>query len=172
MHFTPNRLASLLVPVALVALAALAACGQVTGLSNDYEFDLVEGGAGDGGSAGDGSKSDAPSDATSGDAADATKTCTTAESATAFMRLNTYSGTTTCKTCLAPSCCTDVDACFHDTDCSRVLGCKLDCTTKNSAERQQCFKGCGTSGSGVPDLFTNGIGACSASACRSQCAFQ
>ncbi|MDB4935499.1 MAG: hypothetical protein JWP87_2471 [Labilithrix sp.] len=176
MQYTTLRFASLGLPFVLVVGSA-AACGQVTGLSNDYEFDLVEGGGADGGAGGD-AKLDGPSsdasttDAPGLDAADAANKCTTAETATALQRLNTLGGTTSCKTCLAPACCKDIDVCFHNPDCSSVLECKLDCTTRTSAERQQCFKSCNSGGGGVPDLYTSGMGACAASACKSECAFQ
>jgi hypothetical protein len=160
------------------ALAALAACGQVTGLSDDFEFDLVDGGTAtvDGGGA-DGT-ADAPrsdgstTDGSAGDAADASNKCSASDTTAATQRLAEYNGTVVCKACLAPACCTDIDVCFHDENCSRVLGCKLDCTTRSGGERSQCFKNCNTSGGGVPPLYTNGIGACSTSACNAKCAFQ
>lgn len=177
MHLTRKKPTLLFASVALVAAAA--ACGQVTGLSDDYDFDLVvEGGvrndASDGSSGGDAATSDAPTDgsAVSDAPRDATNTCTAGQTATAVQSLNTYNGTPTCKACLAPACCTDVETCFNNTPCSKALACRLDCTARNSAERTQCFTACDNVGGGPPPLYVNGIASCAASACKQQCGFR
>ncbi len=180
MNLTRIRFTSLGLPFALAAVAALcvAACGQLTGLSDDYAFDLVEGGAKADAVAADAPIADAPiadgpvTDGPTPDAADAGKTCSAGESATALTRLNTFGGTAICKACLAPACCDDVEACFHNPDCNRVLGCKLDCTSRPSSERQQCLKDCNTAGGAVPALYTDGIAVCAAAACKQQCPLQ
>lgn len=166
MHLTRTRLAA----VALVSALALAACGQVTGLSDDYTYDL-EGGASADGAAGDATKSDGATEA--GDAGvDATNKCTTAQTVAAAKKLNTggLNGTQICKSCLAASCCTDIDTCTTNPDCTRTLGCKLDCTEKQPSERPGCFKSC--SGGTPSTVFQSGIAQCSAGACATQCGFQ
>lgn len=161
--------------VSLGALAGLAACGQVTGLSDDYLFDLTEGGAATGGDAsGDASKSDAPGTGdAAADARDATaRACTVPETTNALQHLQAFGGTALCKTCLAGKCCTDVVECAGKSECGRVLGCKLDCTERSGVDRTNCYKSCNNSNGGPPMLFTNGVGACSTASCASDCAFQ
>lgn len=180
MPFRSLRLAPLAacstIGIALLAPPALlAACGQITGLSDDYQFDLVESGtAADG--ALDGSTEAAPGDAgpdvRDGASPDATNSCTAVETAAATQRLGAYGGTPACKACLAPACCDDVAACADDGECSRVLGCKLDCTARPSPDRQQCFERCNNVGGPVPALYTSGMGACAIAACKQTCAFQ
>ena len=176
-----KRGASRVSVLSLLPLAALAAaaCGQITGLSDDYRFDLVDGG---GATPSDGAIFDAAADAASVDAAvdardggasaDAANICTPAETATAAQQLATYRGTRVCKACLAPACCDDVVTCAQSNECSRVLGCKLDCTSRPVADRQQCFDRCSNVGGGVPALYTTGMGACAATSCKQDCAFQ
>jgi len=166
MYFTPIRLAALALP----AVLAVAACGQVTGLSDDYTYDL-EGGAatGDGGAA-DG----ATTDATTGDGAtdagaDATNKCSTNQTVKAAQKLQNYNGTQLCKTCLAGSCCNDVDTCSANSDCNHVFSCKLDCTEKSLSERSQCFKSCTVSGGGTGPVYQSTIGACAPAACTKEC---
>lgn len=161
-------------PVSLASLLGLAACGQITGLSDDYLFDLTEGGAAAGGDAsGDASKSDAPVTGDAGaDARDgAAKACTVTETASASAKLAASQGTAPCKTCLAGKCCRDVVECVDTTDCSRVLVCKLDCTVR-SGDRSNCFRNCNNTGGGPPPLFTDGVGACSTASCANECGFQ
>jgi hypothetical protein len=171
MHLTPTRLAFLALPFLLAA-----ACGQVTGLSGDYLFDLTEAGTANGDAAGDaassdGSLTDARADAFEG----AAPKCSATQSGLATNQLSTLSGAPACKTCLANACCTDVETCMNTSTCSRALTCRLDCTTKTGIDRTDCFNACANGGSGTtPPLFTNGVGACSGSSCKSMstCAFQ
>ena len=166
--------ASVLVLALVLATCGLAACGQVTGLSDDYLFDLTEGGAASGDASADAPKGDAPTavDATT-DARDAAaKACTATETASALEHLAAFGGTTTCKTCLAGKCCTDVVQCAGTNECSRVLSCKLDCTERQGADRASCYKNCNNNNGGPPSLYTNGVGACSMASCASECAFQ
>jgi hypothetical protein len=168
----PLRHASAVASLTLPFVLAAAACGQVTGLSDDYVFDLDGSVTPGADSAVDASTRDAPSDASSSDVTDAAKTCSPAQIATAVQQMNAYNGATACKACLASACCSDVGTCSRASDCSRALDCKLDCTSRNFADRQQCFKDCSNSGSGVPASFTNGVGACAGSACVRECAFR
>ncbi len=171
MHLTPLRLAPS-APLALVTALVVAACGQVTGLSDDYTYDL-EGGAqaadaaSEGAATGDGATRDGASEAT----ADAAHKCTATESLKTALTLKNYNGTTVCKTCLDTSCCTDVDTCALNAECSKVLGCKLDCTEQPTGDRSQCFKSCTTSGN-PNTLFATTVGTCSASGCKPECGLQ
>jgi hypothetical protein len=168
MQSTPIRIGILALPV----LVAAAACGQVTGLSNDYTYDL-EGGA----SAADGATGDgATTDGTAGEggdsgAPDATNKCSQSDSFKAAQRLSQFNGTQVCKTCLASSCCTDVDTCTSNGDCDHVLSCELDCTEKPVGQRSECFKQCTVNG-GKPAVFTNGVLACASGACSNPCGLQ
>lgn len=164
MHLTPIRVGALAV--------ALVACGQVTGLSDDYEFDLVDGGSSatpDGGA--DATKADGSADGATDAAADASKQCTPAQALKTAQKLSSINGSQACKTCLATGCCMDVDTCTNNTDCSHVLDCKLDCTTKQGNQRFECFKGCTVSGT-TPPLYTNGVGACATASCKQECGLQ
>lgn len=168
MHLTPIWLSALALATALV----VGACGQVTGLSDDYTYDLEGGATGDGASDGattaDGA---ATGDGASDAARDAANRCTTVQTLKATQTLANYNGTMTCNTCLARSCCTDVDTCSVNQECDKALGCKLDCTQGPASDRTQCFKSC--PGSGSPNsLFTTTVGACSASACKQECGLQ
>lgn len=158
MYLTPIRIIALALP----AVLALAACGQVTGLSDDYQYDLVDGGTSPEGAA-DGAATDGPA------AADAAKQCTPAQTLSAAKRLNQDNGTQLCKTCLASSCCIDVDTCAANNECSRLLSCKVDCTEKTGADRTQCLKSCNSNSTSA--LFNAGVGACAAAACSKECAF-
>jgi hypothetical protein len=174
--------------LALCTLGALVtstgACGQVTGLSNDYLFDLQP----DGGAALDasgeasadgGPKTDAPTDAptdvrvdTGVDAA----TCSLAQAQSTDMRLSQINGADECKQCLANDCCNAVDSCLNVSECRRALSCRLDCTTLTGTDRHSCFNTCNsnTGGNTTPASYTSGVGACAASACAAPtaCAFQ
>lgn len=160
-----HRCTAIALPLILVALA----CGQVTGLSSDYQFDLVDGGS-KADAAGDARQSDAPS---SGDAASDAKdasaiACTAQETASALSKL-TSNGTTQCKNCLASACCGEVELCTKTSDCRNVLFCKLDCTDQGD-QRAQCQSRCGNGGAGLA-LYTSGIGACGGRACNADCGF-
>lgn len=158
MQLTPIRIVSL----GLTCVVAVAACGQITGLSNDYAFDL------------DAGKSDA-ADAHAADALDAAdggpetgSKCSAAQTTLASTRLSQLGGTQACRSCLASACCTDVEPCTSASDCRRHLSCYLDCTPKVADQRPDCFSNC--SGN-TPALYTNGIGACSVASCEAQCGF-
>lgn len=172
MHLTPIRLTRL-APLALATALVVGACGQVTGLSDDYTYDLEGGatadGASEGATTGDGA---ATGDGASDAAADATNKCTTAQTVNATKKLQNYNGTVLCKTCLASGCCNDVDTCSNNSDCSRVLSCKLDCTEKQLSERTQCFKACATSGGGASSVYQTTVGVCGPTVCKQECGLQ
>lgn len=181
MQLTPIRKRTGLVTVALLALVVplalvftTGACGQVTGLSNDYLFDLQEDGGGidangDAAASADGSKSDAIADAAADRPA---PKCSVAQAASAEVRMSQMTGLVTCKACLANSCCTDVETCANVSECRRAFACRLDCTTLTGTDRHDCFNAC-TNGGGnaTPASWTNGVAACSKSSCDSICAF-
>ncbi len=158
-----------------------AACGQVTGLSNDYVFDLQEDGGGsatadakaDTAATGDGAMTDGATDSAVGvDAA----TCSSAQAGNTELRLTQFNGSTACKTCLADDCCMDVDSCLNVSECRRALQCRLDCTTMAGTDRHSCFQTCNsnTGGNTTPMSYTSGVGACAVSKCSAitACAFQ
>jgi hypothetical protein len=170
MYLTRVRLLTLAVPVAL----AVAACGQVTGLSDDYTYDLEAGAAAADGATTDAAKADgATGDGATDAGVDATNKCTTAQTVATAKKLNNgFNGTQLCKTCLATSCCSDVDTCTANGDCNHVLGCKLDCTEKQAAERNACFKMCTLAGNTQSTVFQSTVAPCAAAACTSQCGLQ
>jgi hypothetical protein len=176
MQLTPIRV---LVAVLVLATCA-AACGQVTGLSNDYVYDLQEdGGAAsaadakaDSTAAADGAMTDAAADSPVGvDAA----VCSAAQAGNTELRLTQFNGSMGCKTCLADDCCTDVDSCLNVSECRKALSCRLNCTTLSGIDRHTCFQTCASNSGGntTPMSYTSGVGACAASKCNagSDCAF-
>jgi hypothetical protein len=148
--------AAVLGPALALVLAPIA-CGQLTGLSDDYVYDL-EGGAADARA-----RADASADADA--APDAAPACSSAQVATAAQRLSQLSGLAACKTCLAAACCTEVEACSA-TACKDPLKCNLQCTNEAPASRAQCIASCSSS-----SAFTTTLGACSTAACASTCGF-
>lgn len=182
MQLTPIRFVTCLLAVPLALVVGTGACGQVTGLSNDYVYDLQQDGGGsssgdakvDTGAMGDGAKTDAPADAPVGvDAA----TCSTAQASNTELRLTQLNGSDACKSCLAADCCNDVDSCLNITECRKALACRLNCTsTTAGTDRHDCYAVCNsnTGGNSTPLSYTSGVGACSASACAATtaCAFQ
>jgi hypothetical protein len=178
MQFAPIRLRNLAlaVPLLLFVTATASACGQVTGLSNDYLFDLAEAGGGLDANGGDGASSaDAPKgDAVSDAAADSTSPkCSATQVAGATARISQMNGLMACKQCLADSCCTDIEMCTNTNECKRALSCRLDCTTLTGTDRHDCFNTCNSNsgGNSTPALFTSGVGACNKSSCDATCAF-
>ena len=176
MQLTPIRFVTFALAVPFVLVVGTGACGQVTGLSNDYLFDLQEdGAAGDASgdsTAADGAKSDAPIDARADAAmADAAK-CSVAQAGNTELRLTQLNGLMACKDCLANDCCTEVDSCLNVNDCKRALTCRLDCTTMTGVDRHDCFNTCNSNSGGnvTPASYTSGVGACVTS-CSTTCAF-
>jgi hypothetical protein len=148
----------------VVSLLPAAGCGQMTGLSDDYLFDLADGAAAD---AASDARADAPDAA--GDARDAAPRCSATEISNAQQAMKS-NGSAACKSCLATSCCTDVVTCAASNECGRVLACKLACSQSQGADRTSCSRDCTNSGGGAPALYTSGVGACSAT-CQTACGF-
>lgn len=175
MQLTPIRFVTFALAVPFVVVVATGGCGQVTGLSNDYLFDLQEDGGPVGDAAGDGAdgaKGDGSIDgAVDTGAADAAK-CSTAQAGNTTLRLTQLNGAMACKDCLSNDCCTEVDSCLNVQDCRRALTCRLDCTTMTGTDRHDCFNTCNSNSGGnvTPPAYTNGVGACVTS-CSTTCAF-
>jgi len=166
MYLTPIRIAALTLP----AVLALAACGQVTGLSDDYQYDLEGGAAATTDGSVDGAKTDsATRDGATDAGVDATNKCSAGQTLKASQKMEGLNGSQLCKTCLAGSCCNDVDTCSSNADCNHVFSCKLDCTEKSAAERTQCFKSCTISGGGPSPIYQATVGVCGAAACTKEC---
>ncbi len=174
MHFTRISFVTFALALTLGSGAlSLAACGQVTGLSNDYVFDLQQDGGGIAPDAkGDGASgiTDAPvdvvADVATEAAAEAGK-CSASDKTMAEEHLSQDTGSMPCKDCLATECCTEVDTCSGTGDCRKALACRLDCTTKAGLDRHTCLQICNsnTGGNTTPTSYTNGVGACAASSC-------
>lgn len=130
----------------LVCVCALAGCGMVTGLSNDYKFvpdDAAAGGDGgsDGASGGDGQ-------------ADAANAC--------------GAGAFTCATptCLA-NCCDEGAACWDSATCKQYAECRRGCAVRNS----ECLGRCESNApSEARDLFDK-VNSCLPSGCKNPCGF-
>ena len=167
MHLTPIRFAAF-----ALMLAASSACGQVTGLSDDYLYDLEAGASSvDGGSDGGAPRTDA-GDSAVDTGVDANNTCSSSQTVATGQRLSAYNGTTACKTCLAASCCNEVDSCSVHVDCNDVLSCKLDCTEKSSAiQRSDCFKTCTLSSGAQSPQYQSTVGRCAPASCNKECGF-
>jgi hypothetical protein len=182
MQHTPIRSATLLWALGAFVMGT-GACGQVTGLSNDYLFDLQEDGgtaldaSGDA-SADGGAKTDAASDASTDGRVDtgAAATCSIPQAESTAMRISQLNGADECKACLANDCCTAVDSCLNVSECRRALSCRLDCTTMTGIDRHTCFNACNSNSGGntTPASYTSGVGACAAAGCAATttCAFQ
>jgi len=148
------------------AAALVAACGMVTGLSDDFTFDGGEGGPSTtGDAAGDAQGGDSGGGDTGAGRDAGENKCTSGQAARAFSAMQ-GTGTLECRTCLAQSCCTAITNCHND--CGARLQCDLDCTTKGN--RANCEQQCTTdkpSPTFSADLLT-----CAKDSCNTQCGFQ
>ena len=138
------------VPAALVMLLA-SACGQITGLSDDYHYDLdtAGGGQADASAAGDGAADAAP---------DAGERCTASEGARADRAISEAAGEEVpqqCRTCMASSCCDAISRCAQNADCAQSMKCIFNCqrTGGGGGGKNQCLNGC-------KPTFTMVVGAC------------
>jgi hypothetical protein len=129
--------------LALSLPAVLAACGTVTGLSDEYTFS--DDASADGGGAADA----ASTDAASVDSAvlDATSTsCNANQAAALATELTSTDGAPPCKLCLQQQCCQPTLACLSGaagSECKNRLECELKCTNKTSLpDRLQCVQQC------------------------------
>ena len=167
MYLTRSRICLLALPCVLAV-----ACGQVTGLSNDYQFDLTDGGTTSGDAAAD-AHPDSPSSVEAGPDAGSGPKCSTAERTLATANLATIdkNGAPDCRTCLVDACCSDIDTCASapvgttNSECKRALSCRLDCTTRSGSDRTDCLSQCTS-----PVVFAK-LSVCSSSNCMGTCGF-
>lgn len=137
-------------------------CGQVTGLSDDYTFDLADAAGSSDAAAGD-AKADgaATGDGATGSGDSGSATCKA--QATAYLTTEN-AGSAVCRTCVANNCCTGVNACSPSSACRNDLKCVLDCSTSDVG-RQACVSKCQANQG-------NGFGAvlqCMQQSCASPC---
>lgn len=154
------------VTIALPLAFAVLACGQVTGLSDDYQFDLVDGGPSKADGAGDATKVDSPVGDSALDVRPA-NACTPQATAAALAKMS--GGTADCKVCLASLCCADVETCASAAECQKVFSCKLDCTDQGD-QRAQCLSRCSNGGPGA-QAYASGVGQCGGHSCKTECGF-
>jgi hypothetical protein len=149
-----------------VALSlAVASCGQLTGLSDDYHYDL-EPGSNDGGGSGEGGGG-RPSDA--GGTTDAktdarAPTCSAGEVSTANTVMISASGDNVpiaCRTCLADECCKQVTTCGENNDCNNAMKCVFGCQ-KGGGNKTQCLSTCNVA-------FQTEVNPCVQASCSSAC---
>ena len=141
----------------LLGLAVVVGCGQVTGLSDDYTFDLVDAATTSSTDAGDAGR-DASTTVDAGGGVDAG-----ACQATAGTTLNNQGGTLQCRTCLANGCCSQVTACWNDSTCRNTLRCVLACSAEN--QRAQCIAKC----DGVNAPTFSAMNRCTQQTCNGPC---
>lgn len=141
----------------VLAAVTASGCGQVTGLSDDYTFDLADAAASSSVDAGDaGRDASAASDAGAGVDAGACQS-------SAATTLNNQGGTLQCRTCLANGCCNQVEACWSDSTCRNTLRCVLACSAENA--RAQCIAKC----DGVNAQTFSAMSRCEQQACNGIC---
>jgi len=140
-----------------VALAASAfafafGCGQITGLSDDYTFDLDASGV----DAGNPGPNDAGRDVTD---AGPPETCSAQERAAAQAVYAQNAGEAVpaaCRSCLAQSCCEESAACGADEGCAASMKCLFECQRR--ANPAQCSRECRA-------VFDDVMGACVQRSC-------
>jgi hypothetical protein len=156
---------------AFALVVPLGACGQVTGLSEDYRFDqLADGGtllpdSGQGSAPGtDGGPGDANGGSKLDVAPDARETCASAARATATTELTNAGAEplSACTTCLATNCCASVGRCATSNVCNDSMKCVYGCQNKQPNPKIQCLGGCS-------NTFEETLKACIESACASSC---
>jgi hypothetical protein len=150
---------------AFALVVPLGACGQVTGLSDDYRFDqLADGGSLPDGESGDGQadgpKGDAPGTSPTDGAPDARESCTNPQQAVAQEQLTSAGGELllACRNCLAANCCKSINVCASGNECDNSMKCVFNCQGHQGSAKLQCLNQCSAA-------FENVVGACIASAC-------
>lgn len=136
------------IAVGALAIVLVSSCGQITGLSDDYRYDLAEAGAeGDGSATAEGGPRDA------GNACDLT------ERSRAQRTISEAGGETVsqqCRTCMASSCCDRIAECAQSDDCMQAMKCIFNCQKTGGGGgggKNQCLANCrGT--------FTTIVGSC------------
>ena len=149
------------------AVVLVASCAQVTGLSDDYRFDLAP----DGSAPADGAPP--PDGSTPGDAGrDASRDqCGIVERQRAETALVNAGGERvplTCRTCMTSSCCGRINQCNGDPTCGDSMRCVLGCQrdSGSGSSKQQCLRNCGQAFNQVvlpcvPSFCTGPVAACS-----------
>lgn len=151
----------------VLSTVLVSACGQVTGLSDDYTYDLgaPDGATSEGGAVdapiGDGSSGDVM---TTSDGGDSGLRCTDAQRSAALSSMAQMKNDT-CKACLATRCCTAVQACTtQSSGCRMTLACHLDCGEKGNP--QQCFNTQCMNGN---EVTFQAVRSCATSFCNKEC---
>jgi hypothetical protein len=150
---------------AAAGLVFVVACGEVTGLSDDYTFD----GGGEGASA-SGDASDGGTE--SGSTTDA-GSCGPIAADAAAHNPTILGASDVCRSCLSQKCCVEVVECSLANDCAKRLNCNAACTRS----------GGGGGGGGVKDCIANcsdttppasyaKVGACADTNCSTTCGFK
>lgn len=135
----------------VASLALVGACAQVTGLSDDYRYDLVDGSA-DASTANDASSADAARDGSA--TSDGGERCSAAERAGAQTTIGRSGGdelTAQCRTCLATNCCDEVAECGRQSDCAQSMECIFGC--QRNGNKGPCLNGC-------KQTFSATVGSC------------
>ncbi len=133
---------------ALAALAGLGACGQITGLSDDYTFTDDAGAAVSRAAAGDHAAPGA--DGAADGAGDSCGRCSPTQQSDAAKVLEQAGATTSsppplCQACLQAQCCTELVDCGKasgGSNCKDLLNCVVKCQEKGVGERATCVNGC------------------------------
>jgi hypothetical protein len=142
-----------------VSSFVLAACGMVTGLSDDYKYNLdaASSSTADGGGTDGSSVTDAAPDT----GVDAGR-CTAQQISSAETGLNSHGGdklSSACESCLVATCCTQIAACLQSSPCTSVLECVMQCQDNSSVQgRQVCVDQCksgNTSGTELVGILNN-----------------
>jgi hypothetical protein len=148
----------------LLVVLAPCSCGQLTGLADDYRYDLDAGGAPET-SAADPSTADASDDAPHDASADShAPACTAVQTEAAQTALTTNDGSnvpSACRTCMADSCCTEIQTCAKNANCAASMKCIFDCQQKGGG-KAQCLNNCAKA-------FATVVGTCVQNDCNADC---
>jgi hypothetical protein len=156
----------------------VSACGMVTGLSDDYRYDLDASSSlpsGDGGTSGDGGKlpdggnGGGPRD---GSGPDGSSQCGVTDRTTAQTDLTVSGGDqipTLCKNCLTGSCCIQIEGCFQNLECKTAMECVFGCQKDNGGgNKAQCLANCHNLQTFNDTVATCARNACAAPTCTLQ----
>jgi hypothetical protein len=149
-------IASVTLPIALAP-----ACAQVTGLSDDYQYDLVDGSAGqeqDASTTKDGGAQAADAAREGGAAGDR---CSAAERSEAQATIGQAGGDgipAQCRMCLATNCCDEIATCGQQDECTQSMKCIFGC--QKNGNKSQCINGCRST-------FATKVGSCIQRYCAS-----
>jgi hypothetical protein len=156
---------------AVLASILLASCGQLTGLSDDYRFDLDAGApsstTGPDGARIVGDAAGSTVDGRAGDGASGTDAahppCSAADRVTATNDLAQADLVpSACKSCLASSCCTEIETCASRSECDTAMKCVFQCQKNGGGNaRTVCLDNCKAA------TFFQTVGSCISSSCSS-----